>query len=85
MKEVKEVKIDQNISEVLTLLYTTGGLLGELKKETGEYTEELRDICHHILQLWNLRKKFVSKNQQIPQFEMIKASVVDKQRIQWLD
>ena len=48
---MKEVKIDQNISEVLTLLYTTGGLLGELKKETGEYTEELKAICHHILQL----------------------------------
>ena len=69
---MKEVKIDQNISAVLQLLYATSDLLDELEKETrGGYQEEQKNICHHIIQLRNLGKKIVSKNQQISQFEMI--------------
>lgn len=69
---MKEVKIDQNISAVLQLLCATSDLLDELEKETsGGYQEEQKNICHHIIQLRNLGKKIVSKNQQISQFEMI--------------
>ena len=68
---MKEVKIDQTISAVLQLLCATSDLLDELEKETGGYQEEQKNICHHIIQLRNLGKKIVSKNQQISQFEMI--------------
>lgn len=75
------VIIDEYIGEVLGLLDTTGATLRDLKNETGEYKEELREVCDYILKLWDLREKLYEKNPQMPQFELHKESIENKQRV----
>lgn len=76
--------LDQYIGEILELLDTTGALLRDLKEETGEYQQELKDICYDIVQLWALREKLYEKNPQMPQFELHQESSIDQQRVKEL-
>ena len=73
--------IDKYIGEILQLLDTTGGLLRDLKQETGEYQQEFNEICGYIIKLWDLRERIYDKNPQMEQFELHKENIQDKQRV----
>lgn len=77
--------IDKYIGEILQLLDTTGGLLRDLKQETGEYQQEFNEICGYIIKLWDLRERIYDKNPQMEQFELYKENIQDKQRVDKLN
>ena len=77
--------IDKYIGEILQLLDTTGGLLRDLKQETGEYQQEFNEICGYIIKLWDLREKIYDRNPQMEQFELYKENIQDEQRVNRLN
>lgn len=73
--------IDEYIGEILELFNTTLILFNDLKKETGDYREEVKEISTYLLNLWDLREKLYKQNPNMPQFELHQETIENQQRV----
>ncbi|MBQ9683737.1 MAG: hypothetical protein IJV35_10785 [Neisseriaceae bacterium] len=73
--------IDEYIGEILELFNTTLILFNDLKKETGDYREEVKEISTYLLNLWDLREKLYEQNPNMPQFELHQETIENQQRV----